>query len=59
MSAPSLRVTYLVRASAAEIASRADALMLEQTVELPRSVMTDSRVVERVVGRVETHRAGR
>ena len=54
MPAPSLRVTYLVRASSAEIASRADALMLEQTVELPRRVMTDSRVIERVVGRVES-----
>lgn len=53
MSAPVLRVTYLVRASSAEIASRADALMLEQTVELPRSVITDSRVIERVLGSVE------
>lgn len=33
----SLRVTYLVRAAAGEIATRAETLMLEQTVELPRA----------------------
>ena len=33
-----LRVTYLVRARASDIAARAEALMLEQAVELPRAV---------------------
>ena len=54
MSGPSLRVTYLVQSSAAEIRSRAESLMLEQTVELPRSAITDARVMERVLGCVET-----
>jgi ribulose-bisphosphate carboxylase large chain len=54
MSPPALRVTYLVQSSSTEIASRAEALMLEQTVELPRGAVTDSQVVERVLGCVET-----
>ena len=49
-----LRVTYLVHAAADEIESRAEALMLEQTVELPRAVVTDSRVVSEVLGCVES-----
>jgi ribulose-bisphosphate carboxylase large chain len=48
-----LRVTYLIRAAAVEIERRAESLMLEQTVELPRSAVHDSRVVEQVVGQVE------
>ncbi len=48
-----LRVTYLVRASAGDIASRADALMLEQTVELPRAALRTARLPEQVVGQVD------
>jgi ribulose-bisphosphate carboxylase large chain len=49
-----LRVTYLIRAPATEIAARAEALMLEQAVELPRSAVTDSRVTQQVLGCVES-----
>lgn len=51
---PALRVTYLVRAAADRIASRAEALMLEQTVELSRDMVSDPRIVEQIVGRVES-----
>jgi ribulose-bisphosphate carboxylase large chain len=47
-------VTYLVRAPAAEIAERAEALLLEQTVELPRAVAArHSWVAGHVLGAVE------
>jgi len=49
-----LRVTYLVRAPAREIAARAEALMLEQTVELPRSTAArDAWVAAHILGTVE------
>lgn len=48
-----VRVTYQVRAAAREIEARAEALLLEQTVELPRAVVRDARVLEHIVGRVE------
>lgn len=49
-----LRVTYLVRAAAADIAARAEALMLEQAVELPRTVAArDPWVAAHMLGRVE------
>lgn len=51
--APALRVTFLVRAAADEIERRAETLMLEQTVELPRGAVSDPRVVEQIIGRVE------
>ncbi len=53
MSDAAIRVTYLVRADAREIEARAEALLLEQTVELPRAAVRDPRVLERIVGRVE------
>jgi ribulose-bisphosphate carboxylase large chain len=53
MTGDAIRVTYLVRAAAREIAARADALLLEQTVELPRAVVRDAWVLEHVVGCVE------
>jgi S-methyl-5-thioribulose 1-phosphate isomerase len=53
VSDATVRVTYLVRANAREIESRAEALLLEQTVELPRAALRDAYVVEQVVGRVE------
>ena len=53
MTGDPIRVTYLVRAGADEIAARADALLLEQTVELPRAVVRDPWVLEHVVGCVD------
>ena len=53
-SEESLRVTYLVRAPARDIAARAEALMLEQTVELPRSTAArDAWVAAHILGTVE------
>ena len=40
-SGTSLRVSYLVRAPAVDIVARADVLLLEQTVELPRAAGHD------------------
>lgn len=53
MSDPALRVTYLVRAAAREIGGRAEALLLEQAVELPRGAVREPWVRERILGRVE------
>jgi ribulose-bisphosphate carboxylase large chain len=47
-----LRVAYLVRADAADIGERAEALLLEQTVELPRAALGDGPG-RRMVGRVD------
>jgi len=38
-----IRVHYEVRGPAAEIAARAEALALEQSVEVPRGVVRDER----------------
>ena len=54
MARAELRVTYSVRAAPDEIGSRAESLMLEQTVELPRTALRDRRVLEQIVGRVES-----
>jgi ribulose-bisphosphate carboxylase large chain len=49
-----MRVTYLVSASAGDIAARAEALMVEQAVELPRAVAArDPWVAAHMLGRVE------
>jgi S-methyl-5-thioribulose 1-phosphate isomerase len=57
-SGTSLRVTYLVRARAADIVARADALLLEQTVELPRAAaVRDPWVAAHMIGCVEEIRA--
>ncbi|MFD2182728.1 RuBisCO large subunit C-terminal-like domain-containing protein [Rhodoplanes azumiensis] len=48
-----LEVTYVVRCPATEIDSRATALAIEQSVEMPLSAITDPAVLEEVVGRVE------
>jgi ribulose-bisphosphate carboxylase large chain len=51
---PSFHVTYLVRAAAGDVAERAEALLLEQTVELPRAVAArDSWVAAHILGCVE------
>jgi ribulose-bisphosphate carboxylase large chain len=50
----SLRVTYGVRARAGDVAARAEALLLEQTVELPRGVAAkDPWVAAHILGCVE------
>lgn len=49
-----LHVTYLVRAAAGEVAARAEALLLEQAVELPRAAAARDRwVAEHILGCVE------
>jgi ribulose-bisphosphate carboxylase large chain len=49
-----LRVTYLVRAPGHDVAGRAEALLVEQTVELPRRVAArDPWVAGHILGRVE------
>lgn len=51
---PSFHVTYLVRAAAGDVAERAEALLLEQTVELPRAVAArDPWVAAHILGSVE------
>jgi ribulose-bisphosphate carboxylase large chain len=53
-NAASLRVTYLVRSRAGDIAARAEALVVEQTVELPRAVAArDPWVAANMMGCVE------
>lgn len=51
---PCLHVTYLVRAAAGDVAARAEALLLEQTVELPRDTAArDPWVAAHILGCVE------
>jgi len=49
-----LQVTYRVRARAEEIAVRAQALALEQSVEMALEAVTNPWVRDHVAGRVET-----
>jgi ribulose-bisphosphate carboxylase large chain len=54
-----IEVVYRVRADPEQIAGRAEALLLEQTVELPRSCLGTAFVRDHVVGRVvEVTQAG-
>jgi ribulose-bisphosphate carboxylase large chain len=46
-------VTYRVRADAASIAARAQAIAVEQSVEMPVAAIEDRFVLDRIVGRVE------
>jgi len=48
------QVTYRMRATRSEITSRAEALLLEQTVELPRALLRDEVIINRCVGTVES-----
>jgi len=48
-----IEVTYHVHSDAASIAARAEAIALEQSVELPRAAVTDARVAAEIVGRVD------
>ena len=42
-------VTYLVHAAADDVAARAEALLLEQAVELPRAAVRDHWVAEHIL----------
>lgn len=46
-------VTYRVRATAADIDARAQAIAVEQSVEMPLSAIDDAAVLSDIVGRVE------
>jgi ribulose-bisphosphate carboxylase large chain len=48
-----LRVSYRVDVPASEAQERAEALALEQTVEVPRVVVRDAFIESRILGRVE------
>jgi ribulose-bisphosphate carboxylase large chain len=50
---PCLRVTYIVQAPPTTIEARAEALLLEQTVELPRAAIRDPWVSDHILGQVE------
>lgn len=52
MIEPRLHATYAIRAEASGVAARAEALALEQSVELPASEVRDRRVRDEVVARV-------
>lgn len=47
-----LTITYRLRTSRESVEARADGLLLEQTVELPRDALHDHAAAARVVGRV-------
>jgi ribulose-bisphosphate carboxylase large chain len=49
---PALRVTYYVTAAPADLETRVESLLLEQTVELPRKALRDPFVLENIVGRL-------
>jgi ribulose-bisphosphate carboxylase large chain len=48
-----IRATYEIRADASEIEAVARALATEQSVEMPITAITDRRVLDEVVGRVD------
>jgi ribulose-bisphosphate carboxylase large chain len=52
-----LLATYRIDAPAAEIRARAEALAVEQSVEMPLAAIADARVLGEVVARVEDIRA--
>ena len=54
MAASRLIATYAVRADARSVEARADALALEQSVEVPLGAVHDARVREHVVARVDS-----
>jgi ribulose-bisphosphate carboxylase large chain len=52
---PALRVTYCVTApNQSDLDARVESLLLEQTVELPRSALRDKFVLENIVGRLSS-----
>jgi len=52
MNRGEIDVVYRVKSAPAEIGARAEALLLEQTVELPRRALRAGFALERLVGRV-------
>jgi len=54
MSSDALHVVYRLRGVGAEAARRAEALALEQSIEMPIGAVTDTRVLRDVMARVET-----
>lgn len=54
MSAGRFSVTYRIRARRAEAEARALSLAIEQSIEMPIAAVTDARVLDEVVGRVES-----
>jgi ribulose-bisphosphate carboxylase large chain len=48
-----MRVLYVIQSSQADIAARAEAVALEQSVELPRPAVSDSYVIRNIMGQVE------
>ena len=48
-----IRISYLVQSDADHVRARAEALLLEQTVELSRAAVRDAWVAEHILGRVE------
>lgn len=51
---PMIEVVYLVKSAPADIAARAEGILLEQAVELPRSVLHDDFVLNHIVGEVRS-----
>jgi len=49
-----LHATYLIRSSADAIGARAQALALEQSIEVPLAALTDARIERDVVAQVES-----
>lgn len=49
-----LQASYRIRCTAAEIERRAAALAVEQSVEMPTAAIADQRILEHIVGRVES-----
>lgn len=47
------RATYRVQVAADEVEARAEALLLEQTVELPRAAVRDPFVEKEILGRID------
>jgi len=50
----SLYVTYHIQSSSSDIRARAEAVALEQSVELPRPAVRDPYVEEHIIGKIET-----
>jgi ribulose-bisphosphate carboxylase large chain len=49
-----LHVTYSIAASAADIARRAEALAVEQSIEMPLDAVREQRIRDEIVGQVES-----
>jgi ribulose-bisphosphate carboxylase large chain len=54
MSTQSVRATYLLQSAGAAAERRAQALALEQSIEMPLEAVRDERIVREVIARVES-----